>query len=607
MKLKMRIAVIDRDTCKPTDCSSSPNKPCIKYCPRVRTGDETIVLKEDGFPHLNPLLCSGCGICVKKCPFHCFTIVNIPEKLDSEVTHKFAEDGFTLFRMLLPSKGKVLGVIGQNGIGKSTAMNILSGHLKMNLGHLDESSPTWEQIIDNFKGSILQDYLKSLKEKSLKIVHKPQEITSIPKYIKGKVKELLQKIDQSPNLERIISELSLETILDRDLSVLSGGELQRVAIAAALLRDGDCYLIDEPSSYLDVNQRLKMAKLIRALPEKDKRVVVIEHDLAILDYLSDQICLLYGQPSAYGIISNVQGVRVGINIYLNGYIKDENMRFRDEAIRFHQRPAINTGFESSKVLFEFNDMEKELGTFHLSIYGGEIHAGEVIGILGPNGIGKSTFINLIAGKIKPDNDVQNLKDLKISLKPQYIEYDPKKPVFDILQKIKGSISFDSQYKKRILQGFKLEQLENRLIGELSGGELQRIAIADCLTNEADIYLIDEPSAFLDVEMRLTMALILRRSIENIKKAAFVVEHDIITQDFISDSLIVFNGEPGINGKTTPPQDLRSGMNEFLRMMNITFRRDLSTGRPRVNKYNSNLDKFQRKIGEYYYIPTKDED
>ncbi|MHA1562936.1 MAG: ATP-binding cassette domain-containing protein, partial [Promethearchaeota archaeon] len=204
----MRIAVINRDTCKPNDCSSSPNKPCIKYCPRVRTGDETIVLKEDGFPHLNPLLCSGCGICVKKCPFHCYTIVNIPEKLDSQVTHKYAEDSFTLFRMLLPSKGRVLGVIGQNGIGKSTAMNILSGHLKMNLGLLEDKTPDWDQIIDHFKGSILQDYLKSLKENSLKIVHKPQEITNIPKYVKGKVKDLLKKIDKTQKMEHLVSELS---------------------------------------------------------------------------------------------------------------------------------------------------------------------------------------------------------------------------------------------------------------------------------------------------------------------------------------------------------------------------------------------------------------
>lgn len=604
----MRIAVINRDSCKPNDCASGPNKPCIKYCPRNRTGDETIKLWDDGFPHINPLLCSGCGICVKKCPFHCYTIINIPEKLESEVVHKYSADGFSLFRMLNPSKGRVLGVVGQNGIGKSTALKILSGALKMNLGKFGEETPDWDAIISNFKGSTLQEYFNLLKDKKIKIVHKPQEITEIPNFVKGKVIDLLNKIDNSPKMEEISGSLDLNHLLDREIGVLSGGELQRVAIAAAVLRDGDCYLIDEPSSYLDVSQRLRMAKLIRNLPNDSKRVVVIEHDLAILDFLSDQVCLLYGEPGAFGIISNVAGVRVGINTFLNGYIKSENMRFREEPIHFHERPPSESLFYSSKVVCEYNDMETQLGDFNLKVSAGEIHAGEVIGILGPNGSGKTTFINLIAGKIKPTiGTTINNEELKIAVKPQYIDYDPDKPVMDIIQKVRGSPNFDSQYKKRILRGLKIEQLESRTMGELSGGELQRVAIADCLTEDVDLYLIDEPSAFLDVEMRLAMAMILRKSIESNKKAAFVVEHDIITQDFISDSLIVFKGEPGKSCDCTPPQDLRSGMNEFLKMMNITFRRDLTTGRPRVNKLGSNIDKMQRKIGEYYYIPTKDED
>ena len=572
----MRIAVIDRDTCKPKDCAPSPNKPCIKYCPRVRSGDETIVLGPDGFPYLNPTLCSGCGICVKKCPFHCYKIENVPEILDSEITHKYAPDGFTLFRMLMPREGSVLGVIGQNGIGKSTALRILSGDKKMKLGKFDQETPDWPEIIDNFKGSELQQYLEDLSENKIKVIHKPQEITQIPKYVQGTVNDLLSKYGEPEEIETILRELFLSNIADRDISVLSGGELQRVAIAAALLRKGDCYLIDEPTSYLDIKERLNAARLIRNLASQGKRVVVVEHDLAILDYMSDYVCLLYGKPSVYGIISHPQSVRVGINIYLGGYIKDENMRFRDEPVIFHARPPSDTVFTRSNELFEFDSMEKTLGDFKLEVYGGVIHAGEVIGILGPNGIGKTTFMNLIAGKIQPDVGNPPNKDLKISLKPQYIEYPLDDEVDSVLNKIKHTGDFDAMYKKRLLNGFNIEGFEGRKFSELSGGELQKIAIADCLTNEADIYLLDEPSAFLDVEMRLSMAVILRKSIESIKKAAFVVEHDIIAQDFISDSLIVFDGEPGVYGKTSPPQDLRSGMNEFLKIMNMTFRRDLAS-------------------------------
>jgi ATP-binding cassette subfamily E protein 1 len=585
-------------------------KPCIKHCPVCRTGVEVITLGDDGYPYLSEPLCTGCGMCVKKCPFHCYTIVNVPDQLKKDRTYRYAPDGFSLFRMLSPKNGKVLGVIGQNGIGKSTALKILAGEIKMNLGKFEELGddlPSWEEIITYFRGSELQAFLENIKDQSQKVIYKPQNITEIPEKIKGKVGAILKKIDERGEIDWVIPSLSLTNVLDRDVSVLSGGELQRFAIAAAILREGFCYLFDEPSSYLDVKERLKMAEAIRTLSQQGKTIVVVEHDMAILDYLSDYVSLLYGSAGAYGIISHPHGVRVGINIYLSGYIRDENMRFREQAIEFHTRPPQESMFSSGNLLFEYPDMVKTLGNFKLTVYGGEIHAGEVIGILGPNGIGKTTFINLIANEIKPDYGEVDIKDLDVVLKPQYFTGDEKIKVEDILRKIKTSGEFSAQYKRRILDNFDMTRLADRPLNELSGGELQRVKIAECLTTPADIYLIDEPSAFLDVEMRLRASMVIRRSIEEVKKCAFVVEHDIISQDFISDSLLVFEGTSGIEGLTTPPQDLRSGMNQFLKNMDITFRRDPTTGRPRVNKKGSKLDSYQKSINEYYYVPKKGED
>jgi ATP-binding cassette subfamily E protein 1 len=158
------------------------------------------------------------------------------------------------------------------------------------------------------------------------------------------------------------------------------------------------------------------------------------------------------------------------------------------------------------------------------------------------------------------------------------------------------------YKKRLINSLKLEQIRERKINELSGGEMQRVAIGRCLLSDADIYLLDEPSAFLDVEMRLQVAQLLRKSIEELKKSGFVVEHDIITQDFIADSIMVFEGNPGLLGKANPPQNLRDGFNSFLKIMGITFRRDSVTKRPRVNKLGSSKDTHQKLINEYYFIP-----
>ncbi len=575
----------------------------------MRTGDKTIQLSQDGkSAEITESLCTGCGICIKKCPFSAINIVNLPDPLKNQITYRYGPDQFSLFRMAIPKKGKVLGLIGQNGIGKSTMLSILSGELKMNLGKFIDEIPDEEAIINFFKGSELQQYFIDLFNNKSRVVYKPQKITLIPKHVSGKVYDLLKKNDIDDRLDKIVEELNLKEILDRNLSVLSGGEVQRVAIAAAYLKDADVYLIDEPSSYLDVSERINMAKLIRSLAKSNKTVIVVEHDLAILDYLSDYISLFYGVPGVYGIISHPQGVRVGINIYLNGYIKDENVRIRDVPIQFHERPPIDSLFDTCASIFSYGNLEKTLGDFHLSVAGSEVHAGEILGILGPNGIGKSTFINLIANNIKSDNESNNDSEniphskLKISLKPQYIKMSESNLVSDTINQIKMASYLSQSYKKRLINGLKLDNIKERKISELSGGELQRVAIAHCLSKEADIYLLDEPSAFLDIEMRLTVAQLLRKSIEELKKSAFVVEHDIITQDFIADSILVFEGTPGIEGKALAPLNLRDGFNLFLKMMGITFRREKLTKRPRVNKIGSTKDVYQKRINEYYYIP-----
>ena len=158
----------------------------------------------------------------------------------------------------------------------------------------------------------------------------------------------------------------------------------------------------------------------------------------------------------------------------------------------------------------------------------------------------------------------------------------------------------SWYKTEILQPLHVEPLLDRYIMELSGGELQKVAIVAALSRKADLLLLDEPSAYLDVEERLNMAKALRRIVEAHGIPAFVVEHDVVTQDFIADRLMVFSGDPGAEGLAKPPTTLRRGMNLFLKEMDVTFRRDSVTRRPRVNKEGSRLDVMQKEIGEYYY-------
>lgn len=601
----MRIAIIDRSRCRPKDCSHE----CQRFCPRVRTGDETVVFPEGPTkpPVIVEELCSGEGICVKKCPYKCISIINLPEELDEDTSHRYSQNGFKLFRLPIPKEGRVLGLIGPNGVGKTTALRILAGELKPNLGRYDDP-PEWDEIIRAYRGSEIQPFLERMRDGKIVPVHKPQSITDLPK-VKNiadrPISELLEAADSSGRLKELKEDMGLNEIWDREIKFLSGGELQRVAITAAIVREGDIYFFDEPTAYLDVRERLRVGRAIRALSEAGKTVVVVEHDLSILDYVSDLICIFYGEPGAYGIVSHPHGTRVGINIFLDGYIPDENMRFRDTSISFKGMTGGQEEWQSSEVLFEYGDMKKKFKDFTLEVRGGQVTKSQIVGILGPNGIGKTTFVKMLAGVIEPDEGeapkhTKSGFELRISYKPQYIQTDFPGNVRMYIHEA-GSDSLNSaEFRTTVIRRLGLENLMDRQVSELSGGELQRATIARCLAKEADIYLFDEPSAFLDIEQRLAASRAIRRIVQSRTKTAFVVEHSLLMADYLSDSMVVFSGTPGVRGKASSVTPLKDGMNAFLRIMGVTFRRDPQSGRPRVNKAGSQMDQQQKAEGRYYY-------
>lgn len=605
----MRIAVVEYDKCKPRKCSYQ----CQSFCPGVRMGSETVVISEENKkPIISETLCSGCGICVHKCPFEAIHIINLPEELSYPV-HQFGPNSFRLYRLPIPKDKSVLGIIGANGVGKTTAMKILSGEVVPNLGSYDEMSSllgtvapksanqkerreAYEGITSHFRGSELQPYFERMQDGGLKVVSKPQYVDKIPKIVKGTVEEVIGKVDDRGVGDDLFKKFDMGDVRERSLVDLSGGELQRLAIMAAMVRDADVYYFDEPSSYLDIYQRLNVAREIRALSEQ-KTVIVIEHDLAVLDYLSDAVHLIYGKPAVYGIVSSPMGVRNGINTYLQGYIKDENVRFRPDEIKF----VLHTPKEwaSADVLFTYPDLKKKFSNFSLSVEGGSVYRGEVVSIVGPNATGKSTFVKMIAGVEEPtEGDIQ--REVEVSYKPQYVKHDYDGTVRDILFAVAKKDLYESWYKTEILNPLQITPILDNYVRELSGGELQRAAIAACLSKHADLYLLDEPSAYLDVEQRLNSAKAIRRRMEKSDATAIIVEHDLVTTDYVSDRTIVFSGEPSVAGQASAPMQLRDGMNAFLSCLDITFRRDSENGRPRANKRASQLDRKQKDMGEYYY-------
>lgn len=588
----MRIAVVHRERCHPRKCGTE----CILYCPRVRTGDETVIIGDDGKAVISEDLCVGCGICIKKCPFEAIDIVSLPEELEYP-THRYGVNGFALYGIAIPVEGKVSGILGPNGIGKSTAIKILTGQLVPNLGDTEHEG-TWEKVLGLYAGTELFDYLQLVRDGKVKTSIKPQYIDFIPKVYTGKVGDLLSSTDERGTLESYLEALKLRPLLQRNIDALSGGELQRCAIAACLSRDADFYFLDETTPFLDIYQRMTAAKLIRDLA-KDRPVIIVEHDLAILDMLADTVHIGYGKPAVFGIITRPKGVRVGINQYLEGYLNEENVRFRDYQVEFeeraHERELVR------EILMEFPRMVKRYETFSLSVDGGDIRYGEVLGLVGANGIGKTTFAQLLAGTVDPDEGAIDTT-VRISYKPQYIQPEGDMNVEYLLRSV--ARNFDtSYYQNEIIEPLALRPILQSGIQQLSGGELQRVAIALCLSRDADLYILDEPSAHLDVEQRVNLVRILRRHAEGKDTGVIVIDHDIYLIDIISERMLVFEGEPGISGKALGPFMMKDGMNRFLKALDVTFRRDKS-GRPRINKPGSFLDREQHAIGEYYYADVR---
>jgi ATP-binding cassette subfamily E protein 1 len=603
-----QIAIIQQDKCKPTKC----NLECKKYCPVNRVGKMCIsVEKTDKSASISESLCigsKGCNICTKKCPFDAIMIVNLPSKLDNERTHRYDNNGFILHRFIIPKPNKITGIIGQNGIGKSTILNIISNKLKPNFGIIEDEIEInkikdiedygLNKKFSSFKNAEIKKFMKSINENKITISYKIQHIDNLLNdYGNKTINEYLED-DNNEFMEILeINKLNKEQLLKS----LSGGELQRLIIAKHCnQKKADVYIFDEPTNYLDIKQRLLLAKAIHKLKSDDKYIFIVDHDISIMDFICDNVHLLYGTPSVYGIVSQVHNLREGINQYLNGYMVSENMRIRKDSIDFKLRNPYE--YISNRVFSNYPKMTKKYPSIEINNEAGSYAKSEIIVLLGENGTGKTTFLNLLAGLTEPDEcqDDGKVNSQMISFKKQRLISDTKYDITveTLLIKLLGDMYYNANFKDEVLNELNIQSIKDNKINNLSGGELQRVHIAICLGNPAEIYLIDEPSAFLDIEQRLIISKMIRRYIYNHNKTAFIVEHDMMMASYLADKIIVFKKENNITNITSPLTP-ENGLNIFLKELDITMRKDDETGRPRINSYQSTKDIEQKKNNKYY--------
>jgi ATP-binding cassette subfamily F protein uup len=480
------------------------------------------------------------------------------------------------------NEGDKIGLIAKNGTGKSTLLNIIAGneqydsgsviyHNDIRVGYLQQT-PTFEGsknvietclIGDDKVSTAVRNYEEALASGDSKVITAAIQTM-----------DNLAAWDYEDRFKQILSELKIDDFRQR-ISELSGGQIKRLALAKLLISEPQMLILDEPTNHLDIDM---IEWLENYLTRSHMTILMVTHDRYFLDRICTKILELdqqsiFAYNGNYDYYLEKRAERIDAQ---NAEIARAKNLLRTELDWMHRQPQARASKAKYRI-DAFYDLEDRAKSQHeesnvnlnvkASYIGSKIFTAhnvskcyddkvilhnfsytfaryEKLGIVGNNGVGKSTFIKLLLNQVKPDSGYFEIGEtVKFGYYSQEgIEFDENKKVIDSIREIAEHIYFDEKTHYTASQFLQLFLFtpsdQQKLIAKLSGGEKRRLYLATVLIHKPNFLILDEPTNDLDIQ---TLE-ILENYIAAYKGCVIIVSHDRFFMDRSVDHIFVFQGD-----------------------------------------------------------------
>ena len=487
--------------------------------------------------------------------------------------------------------GQKTALIARNGYGKSTLLNILTGKTLQDSGKV------------TFRGNVRMAYLPQQPEML------PQQTVRSFVY-SAQRPEHEDEWDFEQRIEEVLSRLRLDDKLDQPMQLLSGGEQKKVALSRILIDDTNLLLLDEPTNHLDIQM---IEWLEDFLSRQRLAIFMVTHDRYFLDHVCQDILEIdnsrmyhyrghydyYLQKKAERQYNERVEVEKAKSLYRTELdwmrrmpqARGTKAQARIDAFyeleekahtRFDEtRPQLTVKTEriGGKILEMYNVTKSYDGEKMLDDFSYVFKKGEKIGVVGPNGVGKSTFLNLLTERLRPDSGrIVVGQTIQFGFYTQEgMTARPDMRVIDIVKDVAERIELDNGKEMSAHQflsyfGFD-DTTQYNYFGNLSGGERRRLYLLKVLMANPNFLILDEPTNDLDI---YTLE-ILEQFLKDYKGCLLIVSHDRSFMDHIVDHIFVFEGEGKI-------RDYHSNYTEYLAQRNAQQRSEALQKRDEKPKY-----------------------